>query len=156
MNSAIALPNKSLLHQYLIVCYQSISFQVIRKMSCIMHLTVWKCHVNTDINNVFKWNNDKKMPVWMVQGNDVAHWSTEHFMLLADALTGSWQWLKHSATRGSGTNRRFEENLYLAIFKRGTNSFQSVGNCEYVSSGNPFVLFWMKYSTSSFQTAQKA
>lgn len=26
-------------------------------MSCIMHLTVWKCHINTDINNVFKGNN---------------------------------------------------------------------------------------------------
>ena len=54
-----------------------------------MHLAVRKCHVNTDIDDVFKWNNNKQMPVWMVQGNDVAHWSTKHFMLLADALTGS-------------------------------------------------------------------
>ena len=38
-NIAIALPNKSLLHQ-LIVYYQSILFQVIQKISCIMHLSV--------------------------------------------------------------------------------------------------------------------
>lgn len=63
-NIAIALPNKSLLHQ-LIVYYQSILFQVIRKISCIMHLSVWKCHVNTDIDTVFKWNNGEEMPVWM-------------------------------------------------------------------------------------------
>ena len=153
MNIAIALLNKSLLHQ-LILYYQSITLQVIRKMSCIMHLTVWKCHVNTDIDNVFKWNYDEQMPVWMVQGNDVAHWSTKHFMLLADALTGSWQWLKDSAKESSGTNRCSEEDLYLAIIERGT-SFQSVGNCERVSSGNPFVLLWMKHCTSSLESCKE-
>lgn len=81
--------------------------------------------------------------MWVVQDNDVVHWSLKHFMLLADTFTGSRQWLKHSATGGPGTNRCFEENLYLAIFKRVT-FIQSVCNCECVSSGNPFVLFQMK------------
>lgn len=58
-------------------------------MSGIIHATIWKFHVNTDIDYILKRNNYKSVPVWLVQSNDVAHWYTKHCVSMIE-VTMFW------------------------------------------------------------------
>lgn len=131
----------------------SVPFKMIGKMSSIRHLTVWKCHENTDINNVFKRNNYKKVPAWMTQGNDVTHRSPKHFMLFADVLIGSWQWQNYSTAGDPGINWCLKEHFNLAIIDRRT-FLLSVCYCKCVSSWHPFVQSGMKDSSSNLKSCK--
>lgn len=125
---------------------------MIWEMCCISDATIWKLHVNTNVNDVLKQDYIKSVPVWMLKGNNVMYWATQYFMWCTDMLVRLWHGNNDSTTGLCWILWNHKEFFNLPI---ACASFFLVSNSEAVSSWNSLVHSGMEHCISILHSLKK-
>lgn len=130
----------------------SVSFNMVGKKSCISQNAVWKLHVNTYVNDVFKRDNSESVPIRLLETDNVGDRVPQYFIKFTNMLTGHCQFRNYSSTGHSWIIPDHKKHFSLSV----TDAVSLlVSNGVIISSEHSFVCSGVECGSSNLEPWEK-